>query len=277
MTLQQNLTSPQSIGAEAQPDSSETSARNTATPAFAVIVAGYTLAIGIVEVMVAFGDITSGIAGHALLVLLLLIHSAVGMRSRPARILPVMALLPLMRILSLTMVFQELIPMYWFVLVGAPVLFAAVMTAQALGMDAAELGLKRTRLWPQAAIAISGIGLGFGARLLLHPTPLVTQMDWLVLAIGAAILTVFVGLTEEILFRGLMQRVADEIFPRTGIYLVNVLFALMYLGTRSPAAVVFFGLTGLYFSWCVKRTGATWGVIIAHGMLASIMLLWPVL
>lgn len=275
MTVRHQIPTTKTVSTEALDASTAGSARQPVTTAFAAALAGYTVSIGLVEALLAFGDVTVGFAGHAVLILLLLVHYALNSRSRPARILPVLALLPLMRILSLTMIFQELIPLYWYVLIGAPVLSAAVLAAQVLGLDETDLGLGATRLLPQVAIALSGIGLGIAARFLLQPTPIFGQIDWLTLAMGAAVLTVFVALVEEIIFRGMLQRIVDELFPRAGIYLVNVLFALMYLGTHSASAVIFFGLTGLYFSWCVRRTGATWGVILAHSILASSLLLLP--
>jgi membrane protease YdiL (CAAX protease family) len=41
----------------------------------------------------------------------------------------------------------------------------------------------------------------------------------------------------------------------------------MYMGSLSLSYVLFIGLVGLFFSWCVKRTGSIWGVVLAHSLL----------
>ncbi|WP_439116288.1 lysostaphin resistance A-like protein [Nitrolancea hollandica] len=95
-------------------------------------------------------------------------------------------------------------------------------------------------------------------------TPPLTTRDTL---IGAIILIIFSGAIEEILFRGLLQRVTTEIFGTWGIAWASVLFAVMYLGSHSAPVVAIMGLIGLFFGWCVERTGSTWGVILAHGIM----------
>ena len=47
----------------------------------------------------------------------------------------------------------------------------------------------------------------------------------------------------------------------------------MHLGSLSPGYVLFMLLVGLFFAWCVDRTGSLWGVAVAHGFLVIGMLL----
>jgi membrane protease YdiL (CAAX protease family) len=57
----------------------------------------------------------------------------------------------------------------------------------------------------------------------------------------------------------------------------SILFATMYIGSLSLSYVIFMGLVGLFFSWCVYRTASLWGVTLAHGvMMAGMLLVWPV-
>jgi hypothetical protein len=102
---------------------------------------------------------------------------------------------------------------------------------------------------------------------------LIGAFGWRSIAIGSMILLIFNGFTEELMFRGLLQRVADEIWGRAGFLLSGALFAIMYIGSLSADYVLFIGLVGLFFGWCVNRTGSIWGVVLAHGILSIGMLL----
>jgi membrane protease YdiL (CAAX protease family) len=96
------------------------------------------------------------------------------------------------------------------------------------------------------------------------------------LLVGAVILTVFAASTEEVLFRGLLQHVVTDICPRSGVLWSAFLFASMYIGSLSVGYVLFMGLVGLFFGWCVRQTGSLWGVILAHGgLIVGLVCVWP--
>jgi uncharacterized protein len=91
--------------------------------------------------------------------------------------------------------------------------------------------------------------------------------------VDALILLLFVGFTEELLFRGVLQQVAVDVFGRAGLVWSSALCACMSLGSLAPSYVLFMLLVGLFFAWCVERTGALWGVAVAHGVFISLVLL----
>ena len=89
---------------------------------------------------------------------------------------------------------------------------------------------------------------------------------------------VFTGFVEEIIFRGMLQQVANEILGGAGVLCSSILFAIMYTGSLSLSYMLFIGLVGLFFGWCVNRTGSIWGVILAHSILnIGMILVWPFL
>lgn len=238
----------------------------------------YLAAVAAVEIIVARGGTVVGIAGDALLVLLLLNHYVwLGPKAR-RHIFPVLALLPLLRVLSVTMPFQDAPYMYWYLLTGLPLLLAAIVTARVLGFTPADLGLRSTP-WPlQGLIALSGLPLSAAAYVLVHPQPLVPRFDAPDTAVAIAILIVCVGFTEEFLFRGLLLHAASSVFVLDGVGLVwNALaFATLYIGSLSPSYVAFMGVVGLFFAWCARRTGSLWGVVCAHSaLIVGLLCVWP--
>jgi membrane protease YdiL (CAAX protease family) len=230
------------------------------------------------EAVTARGSVVLGTLCQAVIVLALLNHY-VWLGHAPRRqALPVLALVPLLRILSVTMPIKEIPPIYWFVLIGFPLLVSAAWTVRLLGVPWSGLGL-RLRSWPwQCLVACSGIPLGAVGFMVVHPRALIPALDWRDLVVGAIILTIFVGFTEELVFRGLLQQVMIDVFGPAGLLWSTVIYASLYISSLSWSYVLFIGLVSLFFGWCVQRTGSLWGVAAAHsGLAAGMACVWPFL
>jgi len=247
-------------------------------------------AIALAEVVVLVWGIQAAVLCDAALVAILLGHFTlktprgdpslvtVALRDPFMRLLPVLALLPLLRILSATMPVQRVAEIYWYAMVGVPLLCAILLTMRLFDLGLADIGLGRRITSTQAAIAWSGIPLGLVAYVLVRPEPLVGPGGVKRIYAGVVILIVFSGFTEEMLFRGLLQPILLRMFGPAGLIATSLLFAAVYLGTKAPAYVVFILGVGLFFGWCVRRTGSLWGVAIAHGIMSvSAILILPLL
>jgi uncharacterized protein len=252
-----------------------------------VLVIAYGAAAVAAEAIVAFVDVTTGILCDAGLLFALLTHYVVANQSpsdegwaragtdSALEALPVLAFIPLIRITSVTTPIEDASEIYWYALVGAPLLVAAILAQRLLGLSL--VATLRARSWgPQLLIAFSGLPLGLAAYGLLQPDPIVHHLGLGNLVLGSVILLVFSGLTEELIFRGLLQRAFMDVLGRGGIVWSSALFASTYLGARSAAFVVFIGITGLGFGLCLKRTGSIAGIAAAHGLLSiGLILVWP--
>lgn len=86
-------------------------------------------------------------------------------------------------------------------------------------MGPRDIGLHLEDWWLQLFIALTGLPLSVVGHFLLRPKPLLIPFSWPELTLASAILIVFLGFTEEIIFRGLFQHVATEIFGRAGLVL----------------------------------------------------------
>src|SRR4051812_30904851 len=214
-----------------------------------LIIPIYILAIGIAEAIEVFVLPLPGMLCQAILVTALLGHYAVAEGAPHRRILPALALIPLLRMLSLIMPVKYVPPIYWYVLIGIPLLVAIIQTARLLDLTPAQLGL-RLRAWPlQLGIVLSGVPLSLLAFLILQQgrAPAI-PLDGS--AIGVVILIVFTGFVEEFMFRGLLQHVAGEVFGSMGFLLSSLLFAIVYLGALDATYILFIAMVGLFFGWC---------------------------
>jgi CAAX protease family protein len=133
------------------------------------------------------------------------------------------------------------------------------------GLSAREVALALGAVAALAAIAIpAGFALGF----------LSIQSRWLGLAHGVARLfglIVFVGLPEELLFRGTVQEALSRLWsPRTGWIVASIVFGLVHLPKHAPPLnwryAILAALAGLAYGWVYKKTGKLWAAAITHGV-----------
>lgn len=210
---------------------------------------------------------------HAVLLLIFMGHAVWTQDAVYRRILPVLSLVPLLRVLSFTMPLRELPQIYWYAMIGTPLLIAVVLTVRLFNNPLNQFGLQLRSWHLQVVIGITGIPLSIAGYMLIRPEPIITAFRWPEVAIGIVILAIFTGFTEELIFRGLLQHVLTDLFPRTGLLFSCVLFTILYIGSMSLSNLLFMALIGLFFSLCVNRTRSIWGVVVAHSLINIGMLL----
>lgn len=229
----------------------------------------YIGAVVAAEAIGAFVAPLAGVAGHALLIVALLAHYVYSEGARYQRLLPALALVPILRVLSMVMPVRFLPEPFWYALIGLPLLVAVLLAAQLLALGPGELGL-HARGWPrQLLIAASGLPLGLAAALLAPQLAFVSlsgaPLGMLLMLVALALM---LGLAEELLFRGVLLRAADQALgPAGGLLCASLLSAAVYLGTRSIAVLALAALVGLFLGWCAQRSGGIWGAIGAHTLL----------
>lgn len=251
------------------------SASSTPARAAVVLLLGLAALAG-AELLSAIGQVVASALAHALLVALLLTYSAATHSVVLRRAVAALALLPLLRVLSLALPIQIAGQFYSLALVGALLLVAVGVAAGVFGLPSARIGLRRAP-WPaQLLIAASGVPLGLAAFVLLPAQSLFPIHSWIGGAAVAVILLVFTGFAEELLFRGLLLRVWSEVFGGWSVLLTGAAFAIMYVGAAPWIYVLFVALAGLFFGWCAYATGSLWGAIVAHGLTnVGLVCVWP--
>ena len=220
---------------------------------------------------------TAGAACDAIL-LYAMLNSYVVAPDRPeSRIFPFLALVPLLRLLSLTIPSRHVAELWWYVMVGAPLLLGAILAARAVPIAWPGLRLRKRAVPMQTAIAIAGAPLSLAAYEILTPAPLISPLTAPSLLGGSLLLIVFSAFPEELVFRGLLQGAAREFFGVLGLVIVSVLYAGLYIGSMSAAYVAFTGAVGLALAVGVDRTGVLWGAVGARALMnIGLLLVWPI-
>ena len=271
----------------------------------------YLLAVAIAEVITVFVQPVWGIVCHAIVLVAVVLHSAVIVKktvevtkeklvdfyqqSLAARLtgerftavdtkesfepdfyrqlILSLALVPLVRIISLSMPLVN-IPQIWrFPIIYAPLLVAAIVVVRILGLRAREVGLNFSSFPVQLAVGLSGLLFGVIEYFILAPEPMVIELTWREVWLPALIFLMCTGFVEEFIFRGVLQRTAVEAFGWRGIIYVSLLFAVLHMGFLSLIDVVFIFFVALFFGWVVKKTGSLLGVTLAHGIINILLYL----
>ena len=245
----------------------------------------YGAAIVAAELAIALDALVVGIAAHAIVLLVLVNHAVLAdLVRRPSRhevtlarnLLVALTLVPVLRISSFAVLLPDARPLYRYALAGAPLLLGALAAARAaFGLR----GLRRLLSWSrrhQLPIAASGVPLGLAGYAIGRPDGLAVASGWADVVLASVVVAVFVGLAEELAFRGVLQHALTEFLGGSGWLMSSALYASVYLAAGSPSYVAFAAVVGVAFGWLVTRTASIAGVAIAHSLLAVGMLVaWP--
>lgn len=225
------------------------------------------IAIIIAEVVTAVVSPIWGMGLHAALFVLLIALASFNHRSADRKLCLAISLAPLIRVLSLSMPLVGFAQINWYLIISVPLLAATFVVVRMVRYSRCDIGLKVSHLPLQLLVACTGLVFGLVEYYILSPEPLVETMTLQSLLLPAFILLVATGFTEEVIFRGVMQRSAlDVMGGRYALVYVAAVFAALHIGYLSILDVVFVFVVALFFALIVKRTGSLLGVTLSHAL-----------
>ncbi len=164
----------------------------------------------------------------------------------------------------------------WFFLNQAyllPCVYAAIMGIcfyhvhqKKLGFE--ELGFKKQRFVEYSLIGIL-IAVTFGTIefVILKPALTFSAFETGNLLMNLVYMVLFVGVGEELLFRGVIQRDLTHAFgPAAGLVLASSVFCVMHLVGRSISELALVFSMGIIFGYLYYKTGSLTAPIVAHGV-----------
>ena len=226
----------------------------------------YLLAVAIAEVVTVYVQPIWGIVAHIVILIVVLVQAAVDTRYPHRPLLLSLALIPLVRIISLCMPLADIPQMWWYPIIYAPLLAAAVVVMRILDYSPGQVGLTFKWLPVQLVVGLTGVVLGAVEYFILAPEAMVAELTWQEMWLPALIFLVCTGFIEELIFRGVLQRSAVEAFGGWGVVYISLLFAILHIGFLSWIDAVFAFVIALFFGWVVKKTGSLLGVTLSHGI-----------
>ena len=236
------------------------------------LVAG--LAAGLVagETVTLAEGAAAGVLAHAVVLFSLV---GVSMRLGPGpmqRLTLALAVLPLIRILGLAVPAAIVPVVYWYLEIGLAGLEGMLLVMRRLELTPHDVGLRRTPIAEIVSVGAIGAALGVPAYVIAGRLDLGHGGGIVGLAIASAVVIVFVGFFEELLFRGLIQSAGTALFSRGGVVLSVGATVVMYSASLNPRYIVFVALVATFFGLVTRRSGSIAGPIAGHAALALMQL-----
>ncbi len=197
----------------------------------------------------------------------LLLNSSLKISYNYSVMLRSMMILPIIRIIGLTIPLMQIQPLYWFPIIAVP-LFAAIYTImKSQGLTRKHVGLIWGNKKIQFLIAITGIFLGTIEYTILQPKPLIAVLNPVTLISASIILIISTGFAEELLFRGIIQKNAENVFGTiAGLLYTALLFTALHIGWNSFNDLIFVFSVALFYGYSYMKTRSIVGITLSHGL-----------
>lgn len=234
----------------------------------------YLIAIIAAEIVTAHYSVAYGLIMHTIILFALLINSSVAHSTKFAYLLRSMMILPMIRIIGLTIPLMQVSELYWFPVIAIPLFAASFVLIRSQKLNRKKVGLILGKIPIQMTIALSGIILGFIEYLILKPQPLISSFNLEAVLFGALILIISTGFAEELLFRGILQKNAEKILGNLwGLLYVAILFTALHIGWNSTLDLLFVFGVALFYGYTFQKTGSIFGITLSHGISNSFLFL----
>ena len=103
--------------------------------------------------------------------------------------------------------------------------------------------------------------------LILQPKPLIATFNPVTLLTAAIILTISTGLAEELLFRGIIQKNAENVYGTIiGLFYTAMLFTALHIGWNSFYDLIFVFSVAMFYGYAFQKTRSIVGITLSHGL-----------
>ncbi len=227
----------------------------------------YLLAIVVAEIFVAHFDMRVGLVLEVVILFALLVHSSIHESYNFSTLLRSMMILPMIRIIGLTIPIMQIPQLYWFPIIAIPLFAASYTLMRTQKLTRKKVGLNLGNIPAQIIIALSGVVLGFTEYLILKPAPLISSFTLETVLIGSVILIISTGFAEELLFRGILQKNAENMFGKIfGLLYASMLFTALHIGWNSILDLLFVFGVAIFYGYAFQKTRSLLGVTLSHGL-----------
>lgn len=239
-----------------------------------LILMGYLIAIIIAEVLTAYFNVETGLLIHSIILSALLVHASLEDSYNFSNLLTSMIAIPMIRIVGLSIPLLQVPALYWFPVISIPLFVSAIFIIRVQKINRVNLGLTFGNIPVQLAIAFSGIILGFIEYQVLHPKPLILYFNIESVLFAGIILLISTGFAEELIFRGIMQRNAENLFGNIfGLLYTSLLFTSLHIGWQSLFDLFFVFGVAMFYGYAFQRTRSLFGITLSHGLSNAVLFL----
>ncbi|MDK2948692.1 hypothetical protein SAMN04488589_0018 [Methanolobus vulcani] len=226
------------------------------------------LMIILAELLLYSGNYKAGITLHVITLIALSVSSIWIDGTHVARSLQVLTLLPILRLLNMSMpVFSEM-TINLYVYIYAPLIVPTYLVIRHQNISKETLGFQFRNMGKYIPLAfVVGFLIAQGEHFTIHAGNLIPDLSIGSLLKLSIIMIFFVGFMEELIFRSLIQTRFSESFGEfRGLLLASLLFGVMHSGYGTIYEIFFTVFAGLVFGYLFQKTNSLPFIALAHGL-----------
>ncbi|AKB23290.1 CPBP family intramembrane glutamic endopeptidase [Methanosarcina sp. WH1] len=183
------------------------------------------------------------------------------------KIYQAMMLLPVLRLINLSMpIFYET-TLYTFVFIYGPLAIPLAIIVMNQQYSLEQIGITQKHIIPYMLLSVPlGFLLGLGEYLTIRTDYLIPDLTFTNLLKLTIIMVFFVGLVEELIFRSVLQtRLEDALSVREALLISSLLFGLMHSGYGTYQEILYTGFVGFIMGFVYYRTKSLPFITVLHG------------
>ncbi len=227
------------------------------------------IAIVFAELLIFSGRIKEAAGTYTLLLIILSLSITVSKKMEIRKIHQALILLPILRLVNLSMPIFFETNLYSFVFIYVPMTIPATIISihqKIPGEKTADL-LKKMRIYLPFSV-LAGLIFAEVEYSITQPSPLIPDLSPVNLLLLMIIMIFVVGLVEEFIFRGIIQtRLEESLGPAGGILLASLLFGIMHSSYGTPYEMAYTFLVGGVLGYFFYRTKSLSFVVMIHGFI----------
>ncbi len=226
------------------------------------------IAITFAELLIFGGRLNEAAIVYTLLLLAFSFSTAVAKDQEIRKINQAFLLLPVFRLVNLSIPIFLKVNLYSFVFIYASLAMSAIIaiTHQNIVLETKKNLLRR--IWFYLPLSIlAALVFAEAEYMLIGARPLIPEISQVNLLELIVIMVFVVGLVEELIFRVILQtRLEEFIGPAAGILFASLLFGVMHSGYGTPYEMGFTFLAGCFLGYCFYKTRSLPLVILINGL-----------
>ncbi|AKB76140.1 CAAX amino terminal protease family protein [Methanosarcina lacustris Z-7289] len=178
-------------------------------------------------------------------------------------------LLPLLRLVSISMPVFFDTTLYSFVFIYATLAVPVAIAAVYQHLTLEEMGITFRRIWLYFPLSVLiGAVLGVGEYMVIRTDYLIPDLSPLNLLKLTVVMVFFVGLVEEVIFRSFIQTRLNKIFGAwEGILLSSMLFGIMHSGYGTSYEVLYTSFVGVIIGYMFYKTRSLPLITLVQGFI----------
>jgi len=221
------------------------------------------------ELLIFEGRLEEAAIAYTLLLLILSFSTTVMKKQEVREIHQAFLLLPIFRLVNLSMPIFSEINLYSFVFIYAPLTIPLVIAINHQKITFEKKGDTLKKILSQVPLAIlAGLVFGEAEYMVIGNRSLIQDISPANVLLFIIIMIFIVGLIEEFIFRAILQKRLEKFLGSTGgILLASLLFGIMHSGYGTSLEMIFAFLVGGFLGYCFYRTKSLPFVIMINGLI----------